>query len=127
MSASEQEEIRKLKKQLKKQERKNTEIRAQMAMQRTIFANERTLMAYLRTAIAIIGGGFAAVKLSQHLYMEVIGIIMMPVGVALTIYSFYRYFQKQKVIKAQREGYAHTSHLHDELHEKQASSYGNTD
>jgi len=127
MSASEQEEIKKLKKKLQKQERKNAEIRDMMALQRTIFANERTLMAYLRTAIAIIGGGFAAVKLSQHVYMEVIGLILMPMGIALSFYSIYRYMQKQKLIKRHQADYAHTSHLHDELQEKQASGLSNTD
>ncbi|MFD2246551.1 YidH family protein [Pontibacter ruber] len=123
----EQEEIKKLKKKLKQQEKKNTEIRDLMAMQRTIFANERTLMAYLRTAIAIIGGGFAAIKLSQHIYMEMIGLILMPAGVLLAIYSFYRYLLKQKLIKEQREKYTNTSHKHAELHEKQASGYDNID
>ncbi|OKL40666.1 YidH family protein [Pontibacter flavimaris] len=126
MPTSEQEEIKKLKKKLKRQERKNAEVRDQMALQRTIFANERTLMAYLRTAIAFIGGGYAAIKLSQHVYMEVIGILMLPAGVALAVYSFYRYLQKQKLIRRQRQDYAHTSHLHAELHEKEASGYGNT-
>ena len=127
MLTPEQEEIKKLKKKLKHQERKNAEIRDQMALQRTIFANERTLMAYLRTSIALIGGGFAAVKLSQHVYMEVIGILLMLAGVALALYSFYRYLQKQKLIQRQRQDYAQTSHLHAELHGKEATGYGNTD
>ncbi|MDX5422050.1 MAG: DUF202 domain-containing protein [Hymenobacteraceae bacterium] len=121
------EKIRKLKKKLKQQEKKNAEIRDQMAIQRTIFANERTLMAYLRTAIAIIAGGFAAVKLSQHLYLEITGIILMPLGLGLAAYSFYRYLQQQKLIKKQREEYTHTSHKHAKLHEKEASGFGNVD
>lgn len=127
MLDSDKEKIKKLKKKLKLQEKKNAEIRDQMAVQRTIFANERTLMAYLRTAIAIIGGGFAAIKLSQHLYMEIIGTVMMPLGLALAVYSFFRYFQKQRLIQRQRQDYAQTSHHHAELHEKEASRYGNID
>ncbi|GAB3194360.1 uncharacterized membrane protein YidH (DUF202 family) [Pontibacter aydingkolensis] len=127
MPYQEQEEIEKLKKKLKQQEKKNSEIRDQMAIQRTIFANERTLMAYMRTAIALLGGGFAAVKLSQDLYMEIIGLILMPAGLLLAIYSLYRYVQKQKLIERQREDYAHTSHHHAALHEKETSSYESTD
>ena len=127
MPDPDKEKIKRLKKKLKLQEKKNAEIRDQMAVQRTIFANERTLMAYLRTALAIIGGGFAAVKLSQHMYMEVIGFILMPVGLALAVYSFYRYFQKQRLIQRQRQEFAQTSHHHAELHEKEASRYRNTD
>jgi putative membrane protein len=121
MQATEQEEISKLKQKLKKLEKKNTEIRDEMAIQRTIFANERTLMAYLRTAIALIAGGFAALKLSQHHYMEMLGVILMPVGVALAVYSFVRYFRKQKLIKRHLQAYSPTSHHHAELPEKEAS------
>ena len=120
-------EIKKLKKKLKQQEKKNTEIRDQMAIQRTIFANERTLMAYLRTALAFAGGGFAAIKLSQHTYLEIMGFILLPIGLGLAIYSLYRYFQKQKLINLNRQEYSHTSHHHAALHEKEASLYGNTD
>jgi uncharacterized membrane protein YidH (DUF202 family) len=76
-----------------------------MAIQRTIFACERTLIAYLHTAIAVITDGFAVLKLSQHLYMEVMGILLMPIGLSLAIYSFYRYRQKQKLIKQQLDAY----------------------
>lgn len=122
-----QEEIKKLKKKLKHQEKKNAEIRDQMAIQRTIFANERTLMAFLRTSITILAGGFAAIKLSQQIYIEVIGIIAMPLGLGLAVYSFYRYIQKQKLIERQREDYTHTSHVHADLHKKDPSDYGNID
>jgi putative membrane protein len=127
MPDPEQVEIKKLRKKLKQQEKKNAEIRDQMAVQRTIFANERTLMAYLRTAIALIGGGFAALKLSQHIYMEAIGLLLMPLGTILVAYSFFRYFQKQKLIKQQRQEFTQTSHKHAELYEKEASGYGNID
>jgi putative membrane protein len=115
MTYTEQEEIRKLKKKLKNQEKKNAEIRDQMSIQRAIFANERTLMAYLRTTIAMLGGGFVIVKLSQHLYMAIIGFVVMLAGVLLAVYSLYRYLQKQKRIDRQREEYTHTSHSHAEL------------
>lgn len=117
----EQEEIRKLKKKLKHQEKKNVEIRDQMAIQRTIFANERTLMAYLRTSLAFAGGGFAAIKLSQHAYMELMGSTLMTIGLCLAIYSLYRYLLKQQLIKQQRKEYTHTSHQHAELEEKETS------
>ncbi len=125
MAESEQREIKKLKKKLKVQEAKNAEIRDQMSVQRTIFANERTLMAYLRTSIALVAGGFAAVKLSSHNYLEIAGILFMLMGCLLAGYGFMRYLKKQRVIKQQQLDYTHTSHGHAELHEKQASYHGN--
>ena len=127
MPVQEQDEIKKLRKKIKKLEKKNAEIRDEMAIQRTIFANERTLMAYFRTAIALIAGGFAAIKFSQHVYMELIGFTLLPIGVLLAVYSFVRYLNKQKLIKSHRQDYQPTSHHHAELHEKQASRYGNVD
>ena len=59
--------------------------------------------------------------------MEVIGFILMPVGLALAVYSFYRYFQKQRLIQRQRQEFAQTSHHHADLHEKESPRYGNTD
>ena len=126
MAISEQDEIKKLKKQLKHQERKNAEIRDQMAVQRTIFANERTLMAYLRTSLAIVGGGFAALKFSEERYLDVLGLMAMPVGAILAIYSFYRYLHKQKLIKGQMKEYTHTSHHHAKIHEQEAAGYDHT-
>ncbi len=127
MQVSEKDEIKKLRKKIKKLEKKNADIRDEMAIQRTIFANERTLMAYLRTAIALIAGGFAAIKLSQHYYMELIGLTLMPMGLLLAVYSFIRYFKKQQLIKQQKQSITPISKHHDELYEKQASRYGNID
>lgn len=116
MSEVERDKIKKLKKKLRLQEQKNREIRDQMAKQRTIFANERTLMAYLRTAMTISVGGFFAVKLSDDLYLEVLGGILIPIGVILGIYSFVRYRYKQKIIEGHHSEYSPTSHEHERAH-----------
>jgi len=123
----EQEEIKRLRKKLKEQEKKNADIRGLMAIQRTIFANERTLMAYLRTAIALLAGGFAAIKLSAHRYMEMMGAVLIMIGAGLVVYGFIRYFLKQRLIKKQRNDFSQISHHHAKLHEKEASGYGNVD
>ncbi|WP_018476542.1 DUF202 domain-containing protein [Pontibacter roseus] len=108
--------IKKLKKKLKVQEKKNAEIRDHMAAERTIFANERTLMAYLRTAMTISVGGYVAIKLSDDLYLDIIGIILIPLGLILAIYSFLRYRTKQKLIEGHHQDYCPTSHEHEKAH-----------
>ena len=110
MPYPDKEKIKKLKKKLKVQEKKNAEVRDHMAEQRTIFANERTLMAYLRTAMTVTVGGFVAIKLSDDLYLDVIGMILIPIGIILAIYSFIRYRQKQKLIEGHHQNYSPTSH-----------------
>ena len=116
MSETDKELIKKLKKKLKVQEQKNAEIRDHMAAERTIFANERTLMAYLRTAMTISVGGFVAIKLSDDLYLEVIGVILIPIGIILGIYSFIRYRHKQRIIEGHHQDYCPTSHEHERAH-----------
>ncbi|MHC2991973.1 hypothetical protein OB13_10375 [Pontibacter sp. HJ8] len=116
MPDPDKEKIKKLKKKLEVQEKKNAEIRDQMATQRTIFANERTLMAYLRTAMTISVGGFAAIKLSNDLYLHIIGGVLIPFGIILGIYSFMRYRQKQKLIEGHHQSYTPTSHEHERAH-----------
>ncbi len=118
MSEVEREKIKKLKKKLKVQEAKNAEIRDQMSVQRTIFANERTLMAYLRTSMTVSIGGFAAIKFSDDLYLEVIGAILIPIGIILAIYSFIRYRHKQNIIDNHHQNYCITSHEHELVHSK---------
>lgn len=116
MSDADKETIKKLKKKLKVQEQKNAEIRDHMAAERTIFANERTLMAYLRTAMTISVGGFVAIKLSNDLYLEIIGVILIPIGIILGIYSFVRYRNKQRLIEGHHKDYCPTSHEHERSH-----------
>ncbi|WP_242922417.1 YidH family protein [Pontibacter liquoris] len=119
MLSPEKAEIKKLKKKLKLQEKKNAEIRDQMATQRTIFANERTLMAYLRTAMTVCVGGFAAIKLSDELYLHAIGGILIPIGLLLGVYSLLRFRSKQKLIEGHHESYTPTSHEHEKVHAAQ--------
>lgn len=127
MSEVERDKIKKLKKKLRLQEQKNREIRDQMAKQRTIFANERTLMAYLRTAMTVSVGGFAAIKFSNDLYLEVIGFILIPFGILLGVYSFIRYRNKQRLIEDHHQDYCQTSHRHAELHKETFSDYESID
>ncbi|MHA6249457.1 YidH family protein [Pontibacter sp. CAU 1760] len=127
MSDLEREKIKKLKKKLKLQEQKNREIRDQMAKQRTIFANERTLMAYLRTAMTVSVGGFAAIKFSNDLYLEVLGFILIPFGIMLGAYSFARYRNKQRLIEDHHQEYCQTSHKHADLHQKNYPDYESID
>lgn len=112
----EKQEIKYLKKEIKLKEKLNNEIRDAMAMQRTVFANERTLMAYLRTAMAIVAGGFVAIKFSNDLYLEIAGAVLIVMGLAVGIYSFYRYRQKQKIIEHHHGRYSPTSHHHEKVH-----------
>ncbi|WP_048919995.1 DUF202 domain-containing protein [Rufibacter radiotolerans] len=127
MSEKEEQEIKKLKKKLKVQEKKNIEIRDQLALQRTIFANERTLMAYLRTALTFLVAGLSFIKFFDTKAFDIAGGVLIPIGLLVCGYGVFRYFEKSKHITLHQEEYAETSHMHAHIHEKEASRYGNID
>jgi putative membrane protein len=72
-------------------------------------ANERTFLAWIRTAIAITGIGFLVmnlhIKSSSHSLsnaaVEIIGILSVITGVCTIIFSTISYFQKAKQINEQ--------------------------
>jgi putative membrane protein len=81
-------------------------------------ANERTLLAWMRTSIAIMAFGFVVVKFSlfirqislllgkntsipQHGYSSVIGILLVAVGAIILVLSYAKYKQTEKQLSNQ--------------------------
>lgn len=81
-------------------------------------ANERTFLAWVRTAVALIGLGFVIVKFALFLeevsvlfqkqptpedqgFSAVIGIIIVAFGVAVTPFAFFQYKKVEKQINRQ--------------------------
>lgn len=79
-------------------------------------ANERTLLAWVRTSIGIMAFGFVVVKFSlfvkqislllgknssipQHGYSSIIGIFLVAVGAILLVLSYIKYKQTEKQLK----------------------------
>jgi putative membrane protein len=56
-------------------------LRDWLALDRTVFANKRTFLAYGRTAVALIALGIALVKLIDHQLVEIGGYFLMGFGV----------------------------------------------
>lgn len=56
-------------------------------------ANERTFLAWIRTALAVIGLGVLVAKLvtTDGVLAEVIGVAMVGFGAAMLVYSVFRY------------------------------------
>ncbi|MEP7197809.1 MAG: DUF202 domain-containing protein [Saprospiraceae bacterium] len=90
----------------------NTIIKQQNA--REHLANERTLLAWIRTSIGIMAFGFVVVKFSlfikqislllgkttilppQHGYSSMIGILLVVVGAIVLLFSYIKYKQTEK-------------------------------
>lgn len=58
-------------------------LRDWLALDRTVFANKRTFLAYGRTAIALFALGIAFVKLIHHTFFEISGFVLMGAGIVV--------------------------------------------
>ncbi len=66
-------------------------LRDWLALDRTVFANKRTFLAYSRTAIAMVVLGIAFVKLIGHQFFEVSGFILITFGIIVFFVGFREY------------------------------------
>ncbi len=86
-------------------------LRDWLALDRTVFANKRTFLAYSRTAIAMAVLGIAFVKLIGHQFFEIAGFLLILLGISvfyvgLREYNantkrFKRLVEKERAIEAQ--------------------------
>ncbi|QCR24146.1 DUF202 domain-containing protein [Pontibacter sp. SGAir0037] len=100
---------RKIRKNLKVQDKLNLEIRDTLAMERTKLSNERTFLSYTRTAIAVVLGGLTFIKLFNDPIYIGLGILAIPSGIAFGFYGYYRFTKKRHEISFHTRSYQPTS------------------
>ena len=67
---------------------------------RFLLANERTLLAWVRTALAVLAGGFALIQLSDDsITQSVIGTAVVILGAFMTIVGYLRFKIADKAIR----------------------------
>lgn len=64
----------------------------------TILANERTLLAYWRTALAMGVTGITMIKILQTPEYVFLGIVLVVISVLTSILGYYRYFKMKNII-----------------------------
>ena len=101
-----------IKQDLKIKEKVNLEIRDQLAIERTKFANERTFLAYIRTAMTLVLGGFSLTQFFENDIYKLIGVLFIPLGVLAGFYGFRRFLKKKKAIAENEQTYTPTSQVH---------------
>jgi putative membrane protein len=70
-----------------------------LAIGRTIMANERALLAFLRTSLAFFLVGVGLIKFLDHPVLDVIGWIFVVLGGIFLIWGVQRYRQVRKVLR----------------------------
>jgi putative membrane protein len=66
-------------------------LRDELAIDRTILANERTVLAYLRAALTLMILGITFIHFFDKGILLYLGIIFIPLGLAIGLFGFARY------------------------------------
>jgi putative membrane protein len=73
-------------------EMKATSVLNKLARHRTILANERTFLAYIRTSIMLAVSGVTLIKFFEsELHFYILGISLLPAAFAIVGFGFIRY------------------------------------
>lgn len=73
-------------------------LRDHLALDRTVLANERTFLAYTRTALTLFAVGVTFAHFFQSLWLEILGWMFVPAGVATFFLGWIRYRTVGKAI-----------------------------
>ena len=72
-----------------------------LAIDRTRLANERTLLAWVRTAVMLLVSGMTLLKLFAGIWpLEILGVVLIPVALVAVAIGLHRYFQTRRLIEA---------------------------
>lgn len=80
-------------------EKKELILRDKLAIDRTVLANERTLLSYFRSFVVILSSGAAILKVEMLEELETLGIFLVIVAPVMLLIGILRYFHVRKVIK----------------------------
>ena len=71
-----------------------------LALERTRLANERTLRAYLRSGLTLIIADSTLINFFRENLCVWVGVVLVPVGVAVTVGGWFRFRSRQRRIRA---------------------------
>jgi len=78
----------------------NMIIRDYLALDRTILANRRTLLSYVRTFIGLFGGGIGLVELLDNTVIMFVGYISMATSIPILIIGIIEYIKVKKSLSS---------------------------
>lgn len=85
------------------QEKSKYDIRHELAVQRTILSNERTLLAYSRTSLTLFIPGVTFYHFIDSPLLKFTGLTFIPLGVIVFSYGVMRFIKKRQQIRDERK------------------------
>ena len=77
-------------------------ITTDLAVERTHLANERTMLAVLRTGMTLLLGGLGMLKYIGNWFLEICGLLMIPVALVLMARGYIDYKRIRVAIERER-------------------------
>lgn len=74
-------------------------LRDHLAIDRTILSNESTILAYIRTSLALVAAGAALIHFFSETWVRASGGFFIIIGVIVIIFGVYRFKKMDKAIK----------------------------
>ena len=78
-------------------------LRDHLAIDRTVLSNESTILAYIRTSVAIAAAGATIIHFLSGFILDLIGTLLIIVAFVVLIIGLFRYKKMDKQIKEIRE------------------------
>ena len=79
--------------------KKDLILRDHLAIDRTVLANENTLLAYIRTSLAVLIAGLTLLKFFNTIFFNIIAWVLIIGGILIAIIGFYRFNRLSKDLK----------------------------
>lgn len=87
-----------------KYQNRELSLRELLAIDRTILSNQRTFLAYIRTAITLLLGGFGLRNLlDDSRILDTVGFIAIAAGIIFLIFGIQKFIKKKKRIDKLKE------------------------
>ena len=77
-------------------------LRDHLAIDRTLLANERTLMSYLRSGVALFIAGISIINFSHEAWFTAMGFLCLPCAIITVLFGIVRYRKMDKDISVVR-------------------------
>jgi putative membrane protein len=78
-------------------------LRDYMAISRTVMANERTFLSYIRAALGLFIGGASFIQFFEGFAIQLVGWLFLPLGVATFLVGLWRYHKVKRIVHGAEE------------------------
>lgn len=96
---------REVKRDLRVKEKANAEIKDSLSFERTTIANERTFLAYSRTALSLVIAGFSLHEFFGSTVSMWLGSVIIPLGIGIGFTGYRKYVRRKELIQRKKDAY----------------------